>query len=76
MDVVMQCVRERFDTGRPVRGAIELEIKDRGPLNHHCANCGSLLIRNAGDALPDVIVVCPVCLTLNEPAHLPGLASN
>ena len=66
VDVAMQVVRARVDTERPVRRSVDVEINDHGPVNYHCAECGALLVRDAGSRLPDVIVICPVCLSLNE----------
>jgi hypothetical protein len=68
MDIVMRVVREDRDTGRPVRRSAEVPVRHHGPLNYHCAECGTLLVREASIDLPDVIVICPVCLTLNERA--------
>jgi hypothetical protein len=69
MDAAMQVVRESVDTGRPVWRHGDLVDHEQGPVNYHCAECGTLLIRNASTALPDVIVICSVCLTLNEAAQ-------
>lgn len=66
VDAAMDVAREAFDSGRPVRGIRDLEISEHGSINYHCAECRALLIRHAGSVLPDVIVLCPVCLTLNE----------
>ena len=70
MDANMQIVQEMFDTGRPLHRSADLVVEGFGPMNYHCAECGTLLIRHAGLHLPDVIVICPVCLTLNEPAPI------
>ena len=62
----MRIVHETCDTGRPVTRSADLLVEEHGPNNYLCAVCGTLLIREAGTHLPDVIVICPVCLTLNE----------
>lgn len=73
MDVAMQLVRERADTGRAVVRSAEFPVREHGGVNYHCAECGTLLVRETVLVLPDVIVICPVCLSLNEAAssHLP-----
>jgi phage FluMu protein Com len=67
MDAALRIVRETFDTHRLVRRSEDLVVDEVGPFNYHCAECGTLLIRHAGIQLPDVVVICPVCLSLNEP---------
>src|SRR5437763_1324920 len=66
MDAAMHLVRERDDTNRPVFSGADVELADWGPINYHCAECGTLLIRDAGEVLRDIIVMCHVCLSLNE----------
>ena len=66
IDAAMKIVRETYDTGRPVRRSRDLVVQEPGSINYHCAECGTILIRGAGADLPDVIVICPVCLALNE----------
>jgi uncharacterized Zn finger protein (UPF0148 family) len=67
-DTEMRIVRETYDTGRPVSRSVDVVVEEAGPFNYHCAECGTLLIRHAGIHLPNVIVICPVCLSLNEAA--------
>lgn len=67
-DAAMRLVRETVDTGRPIHRSSEFIVDVNGPINYHCAECGTLLVRHAGPRLPDVILICPVCLSLNEPA--------
>ena len=67
-DADMRIVRETHDTGRPVARSVDVVLEESGPFNYHCAECGALLIRHAGIHLPNVIVICPVCLSLNEAA--------
>ena len=66
MDAAMHLVRESFDTGRPVYTSRDLAITEHGSVNYHCEEYGTLLIRDAGEVLPDIIVICSVCLSLNE----------
>lgn len=65
-DTSMRIVRETFDTGRSLVRSADLVLKERGPINYLCGGCGTVLLRNAGSQLPDVIVICPECLELNE----------
>lgn len=67
MDRDMRIVRETRYVGRPIHMSSDIVVTERGPLNYHCAECGTLLIREAAANLSDVLVLCPVCLSLNEP---------
>jgi uncharacterized Zn finger protein (UPF0148 family) len=66
MNAVMRPVSEMGAVHRPLRRTAEVVVKERGPVNYHCAECGTLLIRQASTSLPDMVVICPVCFSLNE----------
>ena len=66
-DIRMRGLGNDIDITRRLVRADDIFLRERGPFNHHCAECGTLLIRGAGEQVPDMIVICPVCLTFNEP---------
>jgi hypothetical protein len=69
-NAAMRLVHETVDTGRPLVRSVDLVVEERGLMNYQCAACSTVLVRDAGPHLPDIIVICPACLALNEPDHL------